>query len=133
MCTCASAYTPIHTHIPNPTHSDIYTPHPYTYTSAYTVNPHRLTHSHTYIHTFTFILTLPHPHTHTLIHTLTQKRSFPTQNYVKHERGTGGAESTHFFFICLPLTLKRHCCLLYSLTQTENTVSGVEQELSLFG
>jgi hypothetical protein len=38
-----------------------------------------------------------------------------------------------FFFICLPLTLKRHCCLLYSLTQTENTVSGVEQELSLFG
>lgn len=101
MCTCASAYTPIHTHIPNPTHSDIYTPHPYTYTSAYTVNPHRLTHSHTYIHTFTFILTLPHPHTHTLIHTLTQKRSFPTQNYVKHERGTGGAESTHFFFYLL--------------------------------
>lgn len=85
-------------------------PQPHTFRHLHTTSLHlhirihsqsTQTDTFSHIHTYIHIHTLPHPHTHTLIHTLTQKRSFPTQNYVKHERGTGGAESTHFFFFYL--------------------------------
>lgn len=126
----------IHTHITNPTSSHIYRSHPYPYTCTYTLNPHTQsihTHSHTLTHTYTIHT---HPPTPTHSHTHTKKK-FSNSGL----RKAGRRSWKHSAFICSSQNLKGDCCcghvtkpsLLSPLTQTENTLSRVEQELSLFG
>lgn len=121
--------TPAHKWAPAPTHPGTYiATHPHTHMPTYS-HTHILTHQyapHTDIHTH--ILTHPNAHTptyshaHILIHpyTHTQKRSFPSYNSslgLKRDSCQG------------PLTQPSPLC---PLTQTENIISVVEQELCPF-